>query len=590
MISQNQDTSQTDHAMLVVWGQFAHCLGLIQAIEQIPLPQKTVNHSPQGKVIEFLVAMLGGLEYLKDISLSARPLDKDQAVARAWGQPGWADHSGVSRTLSQLREADVQQIAHALERVSQPLLDREIVVALASGPLILDGDLTPRPVSNTSKSYPDAEYGHMNDRLQLGYQAAIVSLQSPTFGRIGLSAEQHSGKTVSATQAEALALEAERHLGLRPLRRTGLLAQRIEDMLPIGQDLSQKVEAAQHKLKQAQANQDEVVKQLEQAQNRLANLQADYDKRQRLERPHSYLAKARQKVVMYQQRLVRRSQTVDKATQWLGRQQARLSEWQARKAMLEERLQRFQAENAANPAPIAITFRLDAGFGTAENLALLIEMGYEVYSKPYGNWLSGVLAEMRDQKDNWQRVGDNAEMKACKAASLNAFPYPLDVGYQRFWTGNGYRFTALLHFGDQQVTADLPTWFHDYNARQLIEAGNKEGKQVFEIRHLKVRSRPALRLQEHFALFAANFVRFASKWLAEQCPQVPNGWENSAQPRVKEQVKVGAHAPALIEWHGQDCLVRFEDRSVYAGRSFTVRRQIVIQLVLPWKFVVFSPT
>jgi hypothetical protein len=28
-------------------------------------------------VLEFLVAILGGLEYLKDISLSARPLDKD---------------------------------------------------------------------------------------------------------------------------------------------------------------------------------------------------------------------------------------------------------------------------------------------------------------------------------------------------------------------------------------------------------------------------------------------------------------------------------------------------------------------------------
>ena len=122
----------------------------------------------------------------------------------------------------------------------------------------------------------------------------------------------------------------------------------------------------------------------------------------------------------------------------------------------------------------------------------------------------------------------------------------------------------------------------------MIEAGNKEAKQVFEIRHLKVRSRPALHLQEHFALFAANFVRFAAHWLAEQCPQVPDGWKNSAQPQVKNQVKVGAHAPALVEWLGQDCLVRFEDRSVFAGRSFIVRRQFAIQLTLPWKFVIFS--
>jgi hypothetical protein len=122
----------------------------------------------------------------------------------------------------------------------------------------------------------------------------------------------------------------------------------------------------------------------------------------------------------------------------------------------------------------------------------------------------------------------------------------------------------------------------------LIEAGNREAKQVFKIRHLKVRSRPALQLQEHFALFAANFVRFTALWLAEQCPQVPDGWKNSAQPQVKNQVKVGAHSPAVVQWLGQDCLLRFDDRSVFAGRFFTIRRQLAIQLSLPWKFVNFS--
>jgi hypothetical protein len=179
-------------------------------------------------------------------------------------------------------------------------------------------------------------------------------------------------------------------------------------------------------------------------------------------------------------------------------------------------------------------------------------------------------------------------MKAWTAAAIPAFPYPLDLGALRFRQGDGYRYSALLHFGRQDVSINLPAWFHDYNARQLIEAGNKEAKQVFEIRHLKVRSRPALRLQEHFALFAANFVRFAALWLAEQCPQVPDGWKNSARPMVKNQVKVGAHAPAWVEWRGQDCLVRFNDRSVFAGRSFTVRRQLAIQLTLPWKFASFS--
>jgi len=586
---QSPSSILTDHAMLVVWGQFAHCLGLVQAIEQVSLSQKTVDHSPQGKVLEFLVAILGGLEYLKDISLSARPLDKDVAVAQAWGQDAWADHSGVSRTLSSLTDAEVEQIAAILERLSQPFIDQEVEGGLASGPLILDGDLTPRPVSNGSQTYPEAEYGHMNDRLQLGYQAAIVSLSSPSYGRIGLSARQHSGKTVSATQAEELALEAERRLGRRPLRRTDLLAQRIEQMLPEGQKLSGKVGQAQQGWAEAQAAQAEVAGQLAQAEQEWSALEAEYAKKQRMERPQSHLSKARQRVEMYQRRLERRIRSSDKAQQWLARQQDNYSAWATHKAALEERLQRFQAENATNPAPIEAILRLDAGFGTQENLALLIEMGYEIYSKPYGNWLSGLLAEKSADSQDWQRVGANAEMKAWKAAALPDFPYPLDLGALRFWQGNSYRNSALLHFGQQDVNADLPAWFLDYNARQLIEAGNKEAKQVFEIRHLKVRSRPALHLQEHFALFAANFVRFAALWLAQQCPQVPDGWKNSAQPQVKNQVKVGAHAPALVEWLGQDCLVRFSDRSVFAGRSFTVRRQLAIQLTLPWKFADFSP-
>jgi len=255
--------------------------------------------------------------------------------------------------------------------------------------------------------------------------------------------------------------------------------------------------------------------------------------------------------------------------------------------MLEERLRRFRADNVANPDPIEVIFRLDAGFGTPDNLALLIEMGYELYSKPYSNWLSGVLVEKSSGQENWQRVGKNADMQAWATVQLDDFPYPLDLGYERFWTGKAYRFSGLLHFGSRDVTVDLPGWFHDYNARQTIEAGNKEIRQVFQAHHLKVRSRPALRLQEHFALFAANFVRFASQWLTDQC-QVPSGWENSARPRVKEQVRIGAHAPAQVEWFGQDCLVRFGDRSVYAGRSFKINRQIAIQLTLPWKFAYFS--
>lgn len=73
-------------------------------------------------MLEFLVAILGGLPHLKDISQSAHPLDQDLAVAKAWGQAGWADQSGVSLTLSALTMVQAEQIVAVLCQVSQPFI------------------------------------------------------------------------------------------------------------------------------------------------------------------------------------------------------------------------------------------------------------------------------------------------------------------------------------------------------------------------------------------------------------------------------------------------------------------------------------
>jgi len=219
----------TQHAFLVAWGWFAEHVGLIQAIQGVPLRQKKYTHTPQAKVLEFLAAILGGLEHLQDISLSAHPLDMDQAVAEAWGQPGWADYSGVSRTLSALSWNEARSLAQVLEQVEQPLIESELEVLRSEKRRVrYDGDLTGLPVSNSSRTYPNTAFGYMADEIRLGYQAAVVSVESVTYRRLWLSAVHHPGDTVSCTQAEALVLAAEARTGLRPRRRSDLLRQRIE--------------------------------------------------------------------------------------------------------------------------------------------------------------------------------------------------------------------------------------------------------------------------------------------------------------------------------------------------------------------------
>src|SRR5512145_941076 len=123
----------------------------------------------------------------------------------------------------------------------------------SQGRLSYDGHLTDRPLSNTTTSYPGACYGHMVDELQLGYQAAMVSLHSPTYGRIWLSVEQHPGDTVSCTQAAAMVKAAEAKTGFRPWRRTDLLGVRIQLLKSQCQKELGELEAAPSFLEQARS-------------------------------------------------------------------------------------------------------------------------------------------------------------------------------------------------------------------------------------------------------------------------------------------------------------------------------------------------
>jgi len=51
---------RTTHAMLVPWGLFAQHIGLIEELGKVPIPQRSQEHTPQSKPVEFFVAILGG--------------------------------------------------------------------------------------------------------------------------------------------------------------------------------------------------------------------------------------------------------------------------------------------------------------------------------------------------------------------------------------------------------------------------------------------------------------------------------------------------------------------------------------------------
>jgi len=590
-MSENDAPQLTHHARLIPWGQFAQCLGLIERLSAVSLQQKTVDHSPQAKVIEFLVANLAGLAHLKEISLAAHPLDQDNAVAQAWGQTGWADYSGVSRTLAAMTSQETDAIMQVFHMISSPFIDKEAILAIKQeGRLTLDGDLSGRPVSNTSHTYPEAAYGPMDDEIRLGYQAALVSLRSPTYGRLWLVVTQHPGDTVSCTEAEPMVRRSEATLGLRPMRRVDLLSQRLETLEKDQPERKDAYEKAKLALEEERLALGEIHQQVTVLEAEVREAETVYAEKQRLVRPHSQLAQSRIRLASYLKRQKREDSAISLAERRLQRQH---KEWQAclrEISLLHQRLEQFEQDNLTNTTPVQIVFRLDAGFGTADNVALLIEMGYELYSKPHGNWLTGRLEHWTDENSAWERVGQNAEMVAWSAKGIPGFPYLLDVALERFHTGQQIRLGGLIHFGQDLVASHLTTWFEQYNQRQIIEAGNKEEKGVFELQHLKVRSRSGILLQEQFVAFAANFVRWATLWLTQDCSNIQEGWLDIDQPHIKDQVKIGAQSLAWVSWFEQGCLLKFEDHSIFAGRSLNVKKQWSFQLVLPFaKSCYFSP-
>jgi hypothetical protein len=58
MSRNNSSYTLTHHAMLVIWGQYARQLDLIEVLESVVLHQKKRDYGLQTKVIEFLVATL----------------------------------------------------------------------------------------------------------------------------------------------------------------------------------------------------------------------------------------------------------------------------------------------------------------------------------------------------------------------------------------------------------------------------------------------------------------------------------------------------------------------------------------------------
>jgi len=555
----------TQHALMVAWGEFAHEIGLIPKLQQVPMSQKSVVHTPQAKVLTFLMGILTGITHLKDLNEGPHPLAHDWPTIRAWGLASLAHYSGVSRTLASCDEATVEAITQVLHEVSQPFIEQEVQLLLKRNlPLILDLDLAPRRVSNTSTTFPDAQFGWQDDRIGLGYDAALVALTSSTYGRLFLSGFHYPRNPVSLPRLQRMVYAAEERLGRRPRRRTELVKQRLKTLeTPLAQR-RQWLLAQVNQQRQFRDQLDTLPAEAARLEAEVAALEASYQAQDREEKPYSQLAKARRRLTAVQKKLAKAPQRLKQAEQATATHRKRLDQLAAKRTELKVHLARLEADNEDNAHPVPIIVRVDAGFGTGPNIAWLIEMGFLVYTKAYNAQVAAKLRAKVEPDTQWTRVGSNAEMIAWDEQYINHCPYPLTLALERFHTPNGLKYSTLIAYRDDGQHLTLPAWFDFYNARQTIEAGIKEVNVVFKMHPLKMRSRSGIALQEQFSLFAANFVRWAMAWLRERVVRSSSRFDE-ALTRVKTMVRVAANTSAWVVGQDADLLVMFDETGAYPG-------------------------
>ena len=571
----------TDHAWLVVMGYLAQALGLITKLAGVPIPQrKGPKCGPQTKIIEFLVGILGGIEYLQDLNLADNPIVKDPTIAEAWAQEIFVHYSGVSRTLDASDEETLAAIIEVLQEISRPFIEKAVMETLKKeGKLTVDVDLTGREVSPTSTDYQGATFGHMDDGIAKGYQDAVTSLVCERWTRLLLTLLRYTGRTQSAECLQESVLAVEELLGVRPRRRVELVQERRDEV-------ARRVKRQQESLDRTQQGERQLWQRISQGKaeakslrDETQRLEAEYQAQNRQEKKHCRLAKARRKLDSAQKREQRSWRDLQKLQRRRRRQQAELEKEQEQQLILDERIAYLETDNHDTPNPVDIVLRIDAGFSTGPNMAWLIEMGYLVLTKAHNGATANRLKGTVPAQTEWTRVGRNAEAVYLGDYQHNDCPYPLQTMLVRYYLPDELRHTILFYYGDTPPPS-LPAWFAGYNARQTIEAGIKESKGVFTLNRHLVRSPYGMQIQEQFALFAANFVRWAAAWIKD-CLRKANGRFITALDQVKTLVKTVSRARArwVRNVHGHTLI--FNEKGPFAGTVLCLSGEVAVQLTLP---------
>jgi hypothetical protein len=569
----------TQHAMLIPWGRFSRYLDLSKRLRAAVNLRRHKDATPGGDlVLEFGLASLAGYEQLQDLNLGPHPLTKDQAVQDEWDIQ-FRHYTTVSRFLYALDETNVAQVQAVLDDIMQPYIERTVHEVLCrQAYLTLCSDLTGRPVSAYSFTYPpDAVFGYMANQLRKGHQAVLVTLKGLD-RRVHIAAFHHSGNTVAKGCLHESVETAEARLSCRPRRRTELVRQRIATFeFKIAQK-KRWVETQQSVIRQQIERQIRLGNQLQALKPQLAELEAHYEGK--VVRPHSRLARARKRRASWERQLQSALGQEAQARCALYGHQQRLEQLSTERDALVNWLAQLEVDNATNPNPVRMRWLLDGGFGDAENVTYLIEMGYDLYTIAHNGKTTQALHKEVPDGARWAQAGVRTQALDIARHKLGDCPYSVRLTLLRWKEGDSFKYATLVSFSDADAlpTADL---FPTYHQRQDVEAGIKQGKGTFSFTKLHVRSPAGIRLLGQFALvFWPNFVRWAADWLADQIRDDTARFTQVLR-QVRTQVRVAANTPAVVLTNASGQLLEFSADGPFAGVQIQLDSPFVYQFPMP---------
>jgi hypothetical protein len=569
----------TQHGMLIPWGRFARHLHVSDRLRAAVPPRPHKDALPGGDLLlEFGLASLAGYDYLESLNLGPHPLVKDQAVQDAWDIQ-FRHYTTVSRFLYELSETDVERVQAQLEAILRPYIRGATHAVLCRQDyLTLCGDLTGRPVSAYSTTYPpDAVFGYMASQLHKGHQAALVTLKGLDH-RVHIAAFHHAGDTVSGPCLREMVKAAEARLGCRPQRRTQLVRQRIAALEAQIAQKEQRSETQRTLIREHIERQVRLGDQLQALHPQVAELQASYQGKQ--VPATSQLAQARQRQASWQRQLQSALEQESQARRVLEQYCQWLAPLKAERDALLNWLAQLEVDNATCPSPVRMRWLLDGGFGDTANVTYLIEMGYEVYTLAHSGMTTHALLKKVPAQAQWTPVGPRTQALDLDCHQLGTCPYPVRLTLLRWSVGDTPRHCTLVSFSTEP---ELPTaeLFPTYHERQDIEAGIKQGKGTFSFTKLHVRSAAGIRLLGQFALvFWPNFVHWATAWLADQVRTETKCFAQVLH-EVRTQVRTAANTPAIVLTNATGQTVEFAAHGPYAGVQIQLDGPFAYQVPMP---------